>query len=80
MKTRAPAIAANWLDWTQEEVRMEMDGKDLFIIVGDTKIAKRGHPGTPQAKTWIPLEPGFEVISSVDNKWTEIRYQGATLQ
>jgi hypothetical protein len=25
------------------------------------KIAKRGHPGTPQAKTWVSLEPGWTV-------------------
>ena len=35
------------------------DGEDIFIIADGMKIAKRGHPGTPQAKTWISLEPGW---------------------
>jgi hypothetical protein len=42
-------------------VKVESDGEDLFIIVDGVKIAKRGHPNTPQARTWISLEPGWEV-------------------
>jgi hypothetical protein len=38
-------------------VAMVSDGKDLFIVRDGVKIAKRGHPGTKYAKTWIPLEP-----------------------
>jgi hypothetical protein len=41
--------------------RVECDGSDIFIIADDVKIAKRGHPGTPQANTWISLEPGWTV-------------------
>ena len=37
------------------------DGEDIFIIADGVKIAKRGHPGTPQAKTWVSLEPGWIV-------------------
>ena len=25
-------------------------------------IAKRGQPNTPQAGTWVPLEPGYRVL------------------
>src|SRR5215469_14477783 len=32
------------------------------------RIAKRGHPGTPQAATWIPLEPGYSVSDDEDPK------------
>jgi hypothetical protein len=29
------------------------DGDDLFVIIDGGRIAKRGRPGTPQAKTWV---------------------------
>lgn len=48
------------------EVVMEYDGYDIFIIVNGMKIAKRGHPGTPQAQTWISLEPGW-YVQGVEN-------------
>jgi len=32
------------------------------------RIAKRGHPGTPQAVTWIPLELGYSVSDDEDPK------------
>ena len=37
------------------------EGEDIFIIADGMKIAKRGHPGTPQAKTCISLGPGWLV-------------------
>ena len=39
---------------------MHFDGHDCFIIVDGVKIAKRGHPDTPEARTWISLDPGFK--------------------
>ncbi len=37
-------------------------GRDeLYILFGGVRIAKRGYPDSPQARTWIPLEPGFAV-------------------
>lgn len=41
-------------------VVMHFDGRDLFIIVNGVKVARRGHPNTPQARTWIALDPRFE--------------------
>ena len=38
---------------------MHFDGRDLYIIVNGEKVAKRGRKGTPEAKTWISLNPGF---------------------
>ena len=35
---------------------MHFDGHDCFIIVDGVKIAKRGHPNTPEARTWISLD------------------------
>jgi hypothetical protein len=43
------------------EYSIESDGEDLFVVFGGVKIAKRGHPKTPQAGKWVSLEPGFEV-------------------
>lgn len=39
---------------------MVFDGHDLYLIVNGVKIAKRGLPNTPEAGTWISLDPGFE--------------------
>ena len=30
------------------------------MILNGVKIAKRGHPGTLQAKTWVLVKSGFE--------------------
>lgn len=39
-------------------------GDDLFFILDGVKVAVRGKPGTPQAKTWVPLVPGRSVIDT----------------
>jgi hypothetical protein len=45
---------------------MMSDGEDLYIVADGVKIAKRGRPGTPQARTWISLEPGWRVLDQDD--------------
>jgi hypothetical protein len=40
------------------------DGVDLFIVENGVKIARRGYPGTPQAKQWIPLVLGVKVTDT----------------
>ena len=47
-------------------VGMEVAGDDIFIVMDGNRIAKRGPPGTPQASTWISLEPGVTVRDSAD--------------
>jgi hypothetical protein len=37
------------------------DGVDLFIVENGVKIARRGYPGTPEARTWVPLVEGVFV-------------------
>lgn len=37
------------------------DGEDVYVVIDGLKVAKRGRPGTPQARTWISLEPGWRV-------------------
>jgi hypothetical protein len=49
-------------DASDVEIKMECDGTEMFIVVNGMKIARRGHKGTPQAKTWISLEPGWRVF------------------
>jgi hypothetical protein len=31
-------------------------------VIDGIKIARRGYPGTPQAGTWVSLEPGWRVL------------------
>src|SRR5215813_3730373 len=40
------------------ECIVEITKTDIYVVYDGVRIAKRGKPGTPQAKTWIPLEPG----------------------
>jgi hypothetical protein len=45
----------------QPECTIESDGLSLFVVFDGVRIAKRGEPSTPQAGTWVSLEPGYEV-------------------
>jgi len=60
----------------QPEVHIESDGKDIFVRFGGLIIAKRGRPGTPQARTWISLEPGYTVISDTNHETITVEYKG----
>ena len=40
---------------------VQADGTDLYAVFHGVRIAKRGAKGTPQACTWISLEPGYRV-------------------
>jgi hypothetical protein len=50
------------------------------VIVDGVKIAKRGHPGTPQAKTWISLQPGWVVLDSTTPSEIVIEHDGIRVQ
>jgi hypothetical protein len=50
------------MDADNDEVEIKMEGTDMFVVVNGVKIARRGPKGTPQAKTWISLEPGWRVL------------------
>ena len=41
---------------------IEFSGDDAFIVFRGVRIAKRGYPDTAQAKTWVPLQPGWRVL------------------
>jgi hypothetical protein len=34
---------------------------EIYVVFNGKRIAKRGYSGTPQAGTWVSIEPGFEV-------------------
>jgi hypothetical protein len=54
------------------QVSIEREGSDIFVIANGVRIAKRGHPGTPQANTWLSLEPGWTVRSCDDGESIEV--------
>jgi hypothetical protein len=56
------------------------DGIELYVLVDGERIAKRGQPGTPQAGTWISLEPGWEVVSGKDRRTISISYNRVSIQ
>lgn len=41
---------------------MMSDVTDIYIVADGIRIAKRGHPGSAQARTWISLEPGWRIL------------------
>jgi hypothetical protein len=45
------------------EVYVELTGQgEMYVELDGLRIAKRGSPDSPQARTWIALEPGFQVL------------------
>jgi hypothetical protein len=40
--------------------------QELYVVCDGVRIAKRGYPGTPQAGTWVSLEPGYRVFGGGD--------------
>ena len=58
-------------------VLVEITETDMFIVVDDVRIAQRGKPGTPQARRWVALEPGWEAWDEDDMNVIAIRYKGA---
>jgi hypothetical protein len=54
-------------------------GDDVFVLLDDIKIAKRGKDGTSQADSWVVLEPGFSVVDSADLTKLVIEFGGQVL-
>jgi hypothetical protein len=59
------------------ELIIEGDRNDVFVVADGVRIAKRGLPGTPYAKTWISLEPGWSVLDCQEG--VEVSYQGSAV-
>ena len=47
-------------------LEIQFDGTDLYVVFNGVRIAKRGAKGTPQARTWVSLEPGYRVLDRWD--------------
>jgi hypothetical protein len=58
-------------------IEMTSDGTDIFVAVDGVKVAKRGRPGTPQAGTWVSLEPGWSVLDHNYPEAIDVTYNGA---
>jgi hypothetical protein len=54
------------------QVSIEYKGGDIFVVADGVKIAKLGRPGTPQADTWVSLEPGWTVRDCDDGESIEV--------
>jgi hypothetical protein len=78
-KTGGKRRSADMSDGPVVRIASSPDGIELYVLVDGKRIAKRGQPGTPQAGTWISLEPGWEVVSGKDHKTIGIRYNGVTI-
>jgi hypothetical protein len=51
----------------QAECTIESDGTGVFVTFEGVRIA-RGEPGTPQAGTWVSLEPRYEVVGGTSEQ------------
>jgi hypothetical protein len=60
-------------------VVMTKIGDDIFILLDNMKIAKRGKDGTPKADSWVVLKPGFTVVDSADLTKLVIEFGGEVL-
>ena len=58
------------------EIETVDHGTDSFVIADGVTIAKRGRPGTPQAGTWISLEPGWRVLDESDLSAIIVEHNG----
>jgi predicted peroxiredoxin len=62
------------------KIKIMSADNEIFVVADGVRIAKRGKPGTPQTKTWISLEPGWEVFSNADHSKITIEHNGVRLQ
>jgi phosphoribulokinase len=63
VRPSAPAMSVWRFRMTMKKVEVEFSeaGNEIVVVVDGLRIAKRGRPGTPHAKTWVLLEPGWTV-------------------
>jgi hypothetical protein len=60
-------------------VEIGRDGT-LFFVHDGVRVAYRGQPNTPQAKTWVSLEPGFNVYGGPNDDEIVVEYKPASAQ
>jgi hypothetical protein len=60
----------------EKECKIESDGSDVFVVFEGKRIAKRGRPGTSQAKKWVSLERGYNVCDEGDLEAVVVEHDG----
>jgi hypothetical protein len=60
-------------------------GVSIYIVIHGVRIARRGDPDTPQARTWVPLEPGWaaydlDYVEGRGPSGITIEYNGVPVQ
>jgi hypothetical protein len=63
-----------WKITVQATRQTEGKPQDMFLMVDGLKIARRGYPDTPEAGTWVPIEPGWEVKDVLGGDEIWVRY------
>jgi hypothetical protein len=67
-----------WKITVQAARKLSGRPQDKFIMVDGLKIARRGYPDTPEAGTWVPIEPGWEVKDVLGGEGIWVRYTNPT--
>jgi len=67
------SVPPKWNGWPvtekqQAECTIESDVTGVFVVFEGVRIAKRGESGTPQAGTWVSLEPCYEVVGGTSEQ------------
>lgn len=44
----------------------------IYIVVDGQRVARRGRPGTPEARTWVSMIPGVNVRSISTHRSAEV--------
>ena|SRR6516165_8825142 len=52
---------------------------ELYFVRDGQRIGKRGHPGTPQARTWIPLVEDVSYLDEFPDDGTPV-FDGGEVQ
>ena len=55
------------------------DDVNIYVVFHGKRIAKRGEPGTPYAKQWVSLEPGYAVRDINKNEIVVEFYDGVSV-
>ena len=58
----------------KRDIKVVGEVKDLFVEVDGVRVARRGHPNSPQAGTWISLEPGWQVFDGENFESVTVRF------
>ena len=63
----------------EPRAHLEPAGNELFLCFDGNRIARRGRPGTREARTWVSLEPGWQV-QDLENGQIEVRRYGTLMK